>query len=232
MPTFYTIGFLILALVILAFFLWIGIRNNIQDRALKQSLGESLGLGPLTNAPEELTRQVIAVHQPGQNRRLALRNVSSGSLPRGQLYLFDLWESRSGYRGYAEQCSFAVITPSAHLPRFTLFPRSRIPGKAGGPLSPVIAWAMSPAETEIRLGSPGFEQRYLLAGKDENAVRAVLRPALIDYLIQSPPLLMRANDQTFTVSAFDLYNNQDKPDPATVRALYNQVMRINAFLFG
>ncbi len=228
----YTIGLLILAFIILVFFLWIGIRNNINDRVLKQSLGGSLGLGQLTNITMELSRQIISVHQPGQNRRLALRNVYSGTLPQAKLYLFDLWESRNGYRGYVEQCAFAVISTRANLPRFSLFPRSHIPGKPAGPLSPIITWAISPSETEIHLGPPGFEERYLLTGKDETAVRAVLRPALMDYLIQSPPLLLRANEQTFTVSAINLYNGQDKPDLATIRALYNQTIQINSILFG
>ncbi len=228
----YTIGLLILALVILAFFLWIGIRNSIKDRELKQSLGESLGLSQLTHIPAELTGQIISMHQPGQSRRLALRNVYSGTLPQGKLYLFDLWESRSGYRGYAEQCAFAVISTGARLPRFSLFPRSRIPGKPGGPLRPIITWAMSPAETEIHLDPPGFAERYLLTGKDENAVRAVMRPALLDYLLQSPPLLLRANEQTFTVSAIDPHNSQNRPDLATVRALYDQAVQISSILFG
>ncbi len=227
-----TIILLILALVILIIFLWIGVRNNKRDQELKQSFGENLGLRPLTNITRELTRQITAVDRPGQNHILALRNVFSRTLPEGELYLFDLWESRNGYRGYLEQCAFAVISSGANLPRFSLLPRSYVPGKPGGPLNPIITWAMNPLETEIRLDHPGFEERYLLTGKDESAVRAVLRPALIDFLVKSPPLLLRAHEHTLTVSAIDLNKGQKTPDLEAVRALYNQAVWISSTLFG
>ncbi len=227
-----TIGLLILALVILAIFLWIGIRNNRKDQELKHGLGENLGLRPLSNITRELTGQITAVYRPGHNQILALRNVFSRTLPEGELYLFDLWESRSGYRGYKEQCAFAVISSGVHLPDFSLFPRSNVPGKPGGPLNPIITWAISPSETEIRLEYPGFAERYLLTGKDDRAVRAVLKPALVDFLVKSPPLVLRAHEQTFTVSAIDLNKGQKMPDLETVRALYNQAFQISSTLFG
>lgn len=227
-----TIILIILAIVILAIFLWIGIRNNLQDRKLKLSLGKSLGLSQLTSIPKELTRQVISVHRTGQNHRLELRNVFSRTLPQGELYLFDLWESRSGYRGYLEQCAFAVTSSSAHLPQFSIIPRDRILGKPGSRLSPIITWAIRPSETELHMDFPGFDERYLLTGKDENAVRAALKPALLDYLVKSPALLLHANGQIFTVSAIDLYNSQKMPDLETVRRLYDQAIQIGSAMFG
>ena len=226
-----TIGLLILALVILAFFLWIGTRNNQQDRALKQSLGQGLGLRPVTQITTELTRQITSVRQPGQSRVLALRNVFSTTLPEGELYLFDLWESRSGYRGYLEECSFAIISPAANLPQMSLIPRGEVPGKPAGALSPVVAWALNPHESEIRLGHPGFEARYLLTGKQETAVRAALKPALIDYLVRSPLLLLRAHEHTVSVTAGGSKNGRKAPDPETVRALYGQAIQISSLLF-
>ncbi len=227
-----TIVLLILALVILAFFVWIGVRHNREDRELKQKLGESLGLRPLTQITGELTRQITSVHRQSQSQSLALRNVFSGTLPEGELYLFDLWVSRSGYRGYLEQCAFAAISPRRNLPRITLFPRSSVPGRPGGPLSPLINWAKSPLETEMHLGNPGFEERYLLTGEDESAVRAVLEPEIVDFLVKSPPLLLRAHEHIFTVSDIDINSGKKKPDPETLRALYNQAIRISSLLFS
>ncbi len=227
-----TIGLLILALVMLAFFLWIGLRQNQKDRALKRSLGQGLGLSPVTQITQELTRQITSVHPHGQNHVLALRNVFSRSLPQGELYLFDLWESRSGYRGYAAECAFAVISSAANLPQMSLFPRGGVPGKPGGPLSPILTWAVSPNEPEIRLGDPSFEARYLLTGGSDPAVRAALKPALIDYLAKTPPLLLRAREHTFTVSAGDLKNGRRAPDQQTVGALYDQAVRISSLLFS
>ncbi len=227
-----TIGLLILALVILAFFLLIGIRQNQKDRALKRSLGQGLGLRPVTQITQELTRQITSVHPHGQNHVLELRNVFSKALPQGELYLFDLWESRSGYRGYAQECAFGVTSSAANLPRMSLFPRSDVPGKPAGPLSPILTWALSPSEPEIRLGQPGFEARYLLTGGPDSAVRAALKPALIDYLVKTPPLLLRAREHTFTVSARNLKNGRKAPDQETVKALYDQAIRISSLLFG
>ncbi len=227
-----TLGLLILALAILAFFLWMGIRQNQKDRAVKRSLGQGLGMRPVTQITEELTRQITAVYRHGQNHVLALRNVFSRTLPQGELYLFDLWESRSGYRGYAQECAFAVISSAVNLPRMSLFPRAEVPGKPGGALGPVFTWAVSPNEPEIRLGHPAFEARYLLTGEADPAVRAALKPALVDYLAKTPPLLLRAREHTFTVSAGDLKNGRRAPDQQTVRALYDQAIRISSLLFS
>ncbi len=227
-----TIGLLILGLVILVVFLWIGIRRNAKDRQLYQSLGEGLGLHPLSKLSRELSAQLTSAHRHTQSHSLYLRNVFSKSLPEGELYLFDLWESRSGYRGCIEQCAFAILSPRANLPRISLFPRSAAPGRPGSPLSPIATWAMSPMEREISLDYPGFEEHYLLTGKDENAVHAVMKPALVDDLLKSLPVTLRAQEQVFTISAIDLNTGQKKPDLETVRVLYNLAIRIGSILFG
>ncbi len=226
------IGFLVLALAILGVFLGIGIRNNIRDRQLKQSLGAGLNLQPLSRLDHELAKQITSMYRPGLTHSLAVRNVFSRNLPEGQLYLYDIWESRNGYRGYLDQCAFAFISSRANLPRISLFPRQSLPGQPGGPLAPILTWTKSPSETEIRVGDPSFEGRYLLAGKDESAIRQVLKPALIDFLTKSPPLTLRAQGHVFTVSARDVSNGKKEPDLETARRLYAQALQIGTFVFG
>jgi hypothetical protein len=224
------IGFIVF-LGFLAFAVILIVRQARKDRQLKRRLAESLGFHPLENLSGELSERITTVHRHPGSGRFTLRNVFSRTLPEGEFYLYDLWETGSESSSRLEQCAFAVVSPGAHLPHFSIFPRVDASGGIGNLANRLVTWVMSRFATEIRLEHPEFQERYLLVGEDESAVRAALTPDLLDHLSRSPLLILSAGGDTFSVSTLDLRGGRKKPDLESVSALYNQAIQLSSYLF-
>jgi hypothetical protein len=215
----------------LAFVVILVVRQARKDRQLKRRLAESLGFHPLEKVPAELSGRITSIHRHPGSGRFTLRNVFSRTLPEGEFYLYDLWETGSESSSRLEQCALAVVSPGAHLPHFSIFPRVDAAGGIGNLANRLVTWVMSRFATEIRLEHPEFQEHYLLVGEDESAVRAVLTPDLLDHLSRSPLLILSGGGDTFTVSSLDLKGGRKKPDLESVIVLYNHAIRLSSYLF-
>ncbi len=157
-----------------ALLLLISVRASRRAAARRQNAAAPLGLRPLS-APDPALLQRISglLHRaPGS---IELRNAFQRTLPEGDLFLFDLWDTSGGSSSPVAETAFALRVAGAAYPRLSLLPRLEETNPAAGLANRFIGWVAARSLPRIEFDTPyEFAQHYLVFGEDEPAARAFL----------------------------------------------------------
>jgi hypothetical protein len=194
---------LVILLFVLAFIWTISRQKEASKSALNQAV--ELGFEPLEEGEQTLLERLVELHEKFGHQEIEIRNLYRRRGPDYQLYLFDLWDVSGDSVDRIQENGIAVVSPLLILPRFSVFPKLEgdglLPSFVNLVFNAVISRKMSVINFE---NYPAFDDRYYVAGEDENAIRVFLSDHVQRRLSRDPFWHIEAGGDLFTFAKFDL----------------------------
>ena len=186
---------------------WMYTRDK-KHSAQKQNAALEMGFQLLKEIDPDLTNRIVQLHQKSKGQNLRVRNVFERPQSDCTLYLFDLLDYSGDSVTYLADGAIAVLSPSLHLPRFSIYPRigdrGRVSGWANALLEKMALSRMNP----IVLGTnPYFEKNYFLFGENEQEVQEVLTDYNLSYFSEYKFWHIEAEGDLFTFANLEPRRN-------------------------
>jgi len=209
---------LLIVLVVGVSIYWLYARDK--KRSLqKQNLALELGFQLVKDIDPGLTSRIVQFHQKSKSQNLRVRNVFTRAQSDCTLYLFDLLDYSGDSVTYLVDGAIAVLSPSLHLPRFSIYPRigdrSRVSGWADALLEKM---ALSRMDRIVLGTNPYFEANYYLFGGNEQEVREFLTDDNLSYFSEYKFWQIEAGGDLFTFANLESRRNMGanlQTDPRT-----------------
>jgi hypothetical protein len=168
-------------------------------------LGE-FGFTEVKEPVDKLAERVSRLHRR-ERKNIQLVNVYRHNSPVGEIYIFGI---RSGHPKSSSQKTAGVIAPGLDLPRFSLYPRIDLGGLIGKALNKLLQAIAGRDMSCIHLeNNREFEEKYILFGRDIEAVRQTFSGDLQQRLLEKNYLFqMEASGDTFIFAGFDPKNHK------------------------
>src|SRR5690606_27952048 len=101
----------------------------------------------------------------------------------GQCYLLDIVDHSGDDTSYPEVQAAVIFSPLLHLPRFGMYPKMDTNSAGSALTNRALRWVMAKLAPIIDFPDcPDFDQRYMVATHEADAVRSFFTPALQKYL--------------------------------------------------
>ncbi len=186
---------------------WLYTRAKKQS-AQKQNAALEMGFQLEKEVEPELTNRIVQMHQKSKSQNLRVRNIYKRTQSDCTLYLFDVLDYSGDSVTYLVDGAIAVLSPSLHLPRFSIYPRigdrSRVSGWANALLERMALSRMNP----IVLGTnPYFEKNYFLFGENEEEVEEFLTDDNLNYFNEYKFWQIEAEGDLFTFANLESRRN-------------------------
>ncbi len=167
----------LLAIGVILIFVLFAIRSTKKNREEKIIRARQLGFEPVAEVPQDLQRRIEDLYGNKRNRTLEIRNLHQRREWEQDLYLFDLLDTTDEDTRMGTDV-FGVISRNLALPRFSLITISSIGGEGmlGNLMDKVFAWAANfQGISRVEFpDQPGFDDRFVVFGRDEYAVKTLL----------------------------------------------------------
>lgn len=172
--------------VVFAAIIYYSIRSAGRQKEQLRTQAASIGYTPLDQPDPALAQRLIRLHTyRGKTGSHKLRNVFTRSTFDGTFYLYDVWDTGSDSDTATEIHAVALQVSGMNLPRVTLVPK--VPGdlKMGAFANKVVTWAMTKvgAPQVTFPEHPALDQHFFVTGEDAEAIRRLMTPALVSFLI-------------------------------------------------
>lgn len=169
------------AILIFVLFVLFAIRSTKKNREEKIIRARQLGFEPVAEVPQDLQRRIEDLYGNKRNRTLEIRNLHQRREWEQDLYLFDLLDTADEDTRMGTDV-FGVISRNLALPRFSLITMPSIGGEGmlgnlmDKILDKVFAWAANfQGLSRVEFpDQPGFDDRFVVFGRDEYAVKTLL----------------------------------------------------------
>jgi hypothetical protein len=197
------------------------IRANRKDQAEKTRQAQKLGFEPLEEIPSELLYRVEELYRNKRNPKLEIHNIYYRTELDRSLYIFDLIGIDDEDTTLGSEM-FGIISQALALPRFSLIsiPSFDHQSGIGALMDKMLDKVMDLAAKFQDLSriefpdKPGFDDNYVVFGRDESAVRSLISRVSWDYLSRGKTSLQVNGsgdfltvDSSFSMSSDD--NNQN-----------------------
>jgi len=209
---------LFIVLVVGVSIYWMYTRDKKRG-AQKQTAALEMGFQLAKDVDQDLNKRIVQLHQKSKSQNLRVRNIYSRLESDCTLYLFDLLNYSGDSVTYLADGAIAVLSPSLHLPRFSIYPRigdrNRVSGWANALLEKMAVTRMN----RIVLGiNPYFEKNYFLFGENEADVREFLTDYTLSYFSENRYWQIEAEGDLFTFANLESKRNigaNSQTDPRT-----------------
>ena len=200
-------GILVLAGFFLLFagIVYFMVSSSRKEAAEKRQAAQALGFTPI-EPDAALTEKVTELYRGGGKRpkRIQLRSVSRKEILDGECYLLDIVDHSGDDTSYPEVQASVIFSPALRLPRFGMYPKldSNITGAAL--TNRALQWVMAKLAPILDFPDcPEFNQRYMVATHEADAVRKFFTPELQKYLSGTRYATIYAAQDGFLFSASD-----------------------------
>ncbi len=193
-------GMMFLAVVISA------VRKARRKQREEKRLFREFGFEEITQPPEDLLNMISGL-RPRLNRKFRIANIYCLSRSDATLRIFDIFNSGNNS---SSQKAITVTSDTVSLPRFSVYPRVNFGGFLGRFVNKLVVKIAGKDMIEIKPNrQERFLQKYLLLGKDEEAVSALFSGNLAMRILEKERLYhIEALGNMFMFSAFDPKTNR------------------------
>ena len=168
--------------IILIFILFVlfAIQATKRTREEKNLRARQLGFEPVVEIPQDLQSRIEDLYQNEKDRTLEIRNLHHRREWEQDLYLFDILDT-SDEDSWMGRDVIGVISRNLALPRFSLItiPEFGKDGVLGNLMEKILDKVFKWAANFQRLSrvefpdQPGFDDRFVVYGRDEHDVRTL-----------------------------------------------------------
>ena len=193
----------------------------------KQNAALAMGFQLVKDIDPDLTNRIVELHQKSKSQNPRVRNVFTRAQGDCNLYLFDLLDYSGDSVNYLVDGAIAVVSPSLHLPRFSIYPRigdrRRVSGWANALLEKM---ALSKMDRIVLGTNPYFETNYYLFGENEQEVRDFLTEDNLSYFSEYKYWQIEAEGNLFTFANLESRNNMRANLQADPRARLQEALNL------
>jgi hypothetical protein len=186
------IALAVVALIVIAIagaIIWAVIATRRRRTEREDDLA-ALGFEPIASPPSALCNALAALQSSTQGQTTTVRNLYRRPTPDGELYLFDI-EGGDGGRIWLGAGTLAALIPGLDAPSLVLLPNT--PEASQGLAQAALQRALDLVggmSGMARIPFPDdieFDERFVVMGDDESAVRTFLTGARRTALLELPP---------------------------------------------
>lgn len=226
---------IVLFLGLFAAIIFLMVRQSRRQQNEKLSRAKALGFSPVPLPDAGLLERLAGLFGRSPER-LALKNVFERERSGVRLVLFDLEDRSDTDSSMVAEDGLLLLTPSLDLPHFTLLPRPDLGGAWGGLADKIIQkavdWGAGRGGQQLVSfpENPGFEKRFMVAARDEQAVRDFFTTDRGARLGQAVKGLAFSGGPGGLVVKRETYGQTQKIDLEQLRTQINQAMTVYEIL--
>jgi hypothetical protein len=202
---------IVLAIGVVIYFMYSRERKR---GAEKQTAALEMGFQLIKEVDPSLTGRIVQFYKRKQRQNLRVRNVFKRIESDAAIYLFDLLDYSGETVSYLADAAIAVVSPSLHLPRFSIYPKLGDKSHVSGWADALLERADAKRADRIVLGkNPYFEQNYFLTGENEQEVREFLTNTILSHFSDQKLWRIEAGGDLFTFSSLGSTRNISAGSP-------------------
>jgi hypothetical protein len=198
----------------------------------KKQQAKSLGFEWVQNPPPHLVNRAEELFQKRERQNIYIENIFSRQELDRELFIFDVGDSQGEDTQLGVEV-FGIITRELALPRFSL---TTLPGFSGdsllgGLMERLMDKILNYAEKYLGMsriefpGQPEIDEQLVVFGRDEYAVRDLMRGIHLSTLMESKiPIHIEGNGDFLTVDF--TYDSTSHPQNKDLQARYRQFIEI------
>jgi hypothetical protein len=219
----------VIALAFMALFaILIILAMRREKRRIQEKTEILAGLGfELVNPPDPaFVDRVVQLRTRWGRNQYSIRFCSVLKSWEYTAYVFDLWGRSGKNTRLAGENSMAFISSELQIPRFSLMPKMKIPGFLSGMLNSLTEKLLAQHGGRVEFPDvPSFEETFIVAGENHDAIRKLLSGPVMDFLTSRNPYQIEADADMVVISAPEF---RRRPAAAGQGSLQNTVSEMTA----